>query len=259
MVQPDVCCSRWHCCRCHVEAPALHSLICCSGDGPSGRLATPLLSSMRPRHTPTLGPPCIAKRVAQHNAPARALDMSSCYGPTVTHRHWSCLRTHPSCQPVYCVVGNRLWPSTPCSLIHTLDSSSAAAVLLMTLHSPLLTHAAGVLGAVCASWTMSVLQAAHHAFNSSGACQHNEVSPGQSIFILGLDWLQKLSRLLKVCVVVPRLLRLKPNACTCACTRQQQDSLRFCCFKARIACQPDCFGIVLPAATAILCILPCSK
>lgn len=229
----------------------MHSLICCSGDGPSGRLATPLLSSMRPRHTPTLGPPCIAKRVAQHNAPAQALDMSTCCGPTPTHRQ----RSRLTSLPTHYIVDNRVCPSAPCSLSHTLDSVSAAA-LLMTLHSPLLTHAPGAVGAECASLIMFVLQAAHHACDCSGACQHNEVSPGQCIFVLGLYWLQQLARLFKVCVVVPRLLRLKSDACTCVCTRRQQqhkESLRFCCVKARIACQADCFGtILIPAASAAL-------
>jgi len=42
-----------------VDTVTPHLLSSCSGLGPSGRLAVPSWSSMRPRHPPILGPPCI--------------------------------------------------------------------------------------------------------------------------------------------------------------------------------------------------------
>lgn len=55
---------------------------------------------------------------------------------------------------------------------------------------------------------------AHHALDCGGACQNDEVSPGQGISILGFDGLQQLPGLIKVSVVIPSKLRGETDART---------------------------------------------
>jgi hypothetical protein len=64
--------------RPHHMLCAAHSLSSWSGVGPRGRLAVPSTSSMRPRHTPMLGPPCTQLAAASHIIPSVLFGQCGC-------------------------------------------------------------------------------------------------------------------------------------------------------------------------------------